>query len=79
MHGRERRLLARELFVEVARVRASILNTVSSACGSRGEKRNEGTYDLGEVGWWNAFVEDIVEVNVLEEGVAFDLLGVRLA
>ena len=39
---------------------------------------HDRTYDSREVWWGNALVHNIVEVNVLEEGVALDLLCISL-
>lgn len=79
MNGRERRLFARELFVEVTRVCTSVLYVAHLAPKNLKAAQTKSTYNLGEVRRRNALVENIVEADVLEEGMALDLLGVGLS
>lgn len=70
MHGRQRGLLLRELFVEVAGISAAVLlNSFSNAH----QILTGGAYNGREVRGWDALVEDIVEADVLEEWVLLDL------
>lgn len=71
MHRREGRLFARELGVKVGRVSRVALGRQKQS------SQRHRTYDSWEIRWWNPLMEDIVKVDVAEEGVTLDLLGIR--
>lgn len=77
MYWCQGRLLFRKLFVEVARVCGSVLKTNPVSTWSSAAL--DETHNRREVCRRNSLVHNIVEVNVLEEGMAFDLFRVALA
>lgn len=77
MHRRQSWFLASELNVEIARVRMTVLSSVQH------QQRDQSlvysiTNNGREVWWWNSFVEDVVKVDILEEGVPLDFFCISL-
>ena len=72
MHRSESGLLSREFWVEVANVAGRFLDTNVEF----GRSKSKDTHNLREIWRWNPLVDDIVPVDVFEEGMAFDFLCV---
>ena len=71
----QRRLLLRELLVEVTSIGASVLPLKGY---SKFAENSDKTYNCGRIRGGNPFVEDIVPVDIFEERLTLDLLSVGL-